>query len=120
MVIQTGIPLWKYHHVLDIARKLIITPLINDLQSRLNKMLQSPWAIQADDITKVYQTLGKDHPLRQAITNGLAPAWPKLYGKNKDKMYKLAWDKEIPEFWADLEARWAEMVEEGEEDSNKK
>lgn len=107
--------MFKYHHVLDIAKNLQITPLLHNLQRRIDSMIKSPWKIQSDDIDKVYNQakLNKDHPLRQNIVNALAPAWGKLYGKNKDRLYKLAWD--VPEFWADIEARWAEMEKESEE-----
>lgn len=103
-------PLFKYHHLLEIADKLKITPILENLGPRYNTMLSykknSKWNIQSEDVYRVYRELPAGHELRVAIVKGVALAWyhNDLGGTKRKEIEKITW--EVPELWADLNELW--------------
>lgn len=110
---QNRTPLYLYHHLAEIATKLHITPILDTSPGRYQYMLQTPSAFRNDDIQKVFTTLEKGHPLRVAIANGIADAWPTLYDHTKERINKIG--NRVLEFENDLFARWGEKKKEQEE-----
>ncbi|KAK5099063.1 hypothetical protein LTR70_001213 [Exophiala xenobiotica] len=106
---QTKTPLYLYYHLIEIAKKLRITHILDTIPGRYQYMLRSPPSFQSDDIKKVYKNLKQGHPLRVTIANGIADSWDTLFTKNKDRINALI--TEIPEFESDLYARWGQELD---------
>lgn len=110
-------PLFKYYHILEIAEKLKITPILDNLRPRYNAMLRyqkdSKWNIQSEDVYRVYRELPAGHILRLAIVKGVALAWyyNDLGGGKRKKIEEITW--EIPELWADLNELWVTFERDG-------
>lgn len=106
-------PLFEYHHILEIAENLNITPILDNLRPRYNTMLQyqknSKWNIQSEEIYRAYRELPIDHELRLGIVRGVALAWyyNNLGGEKRKRIEKITW--EIPELWADLNEVWESL-----------
>lgn len=100
-------PLTKYYGVLQIAKKLAITPLVDDLQYRFDTMIiyvPGSWNIDPADVRKVYEELKAGHELREKIADGIAKAWLRQDLRRKGtEIYRLTF--EFEEFWADLQQR---------------
>lgn len=106
---QTKTPLHLYYHLMDIAKMLRISPILDFIPGRYGYMLRSSPSFQSDDIKKVYKTLKQSHPLRITIANGIADSWDTLFTRNKDRINALITD--FPEFGSDLYVRWGQELD---------
>jgi len=107
--------LFKYYHVLEVANKLKVDALTDNLQRRYYIMTTydswgaSGWNIQADNIKKVYKYLAADHPLRAAIVDIIARAWHlKTFNWSTYKEIEK-FTFEVEEFWQDFQEQMAEI-----------
>lgn len=103
-------PLFKYHHVLEIAKMLGITPLIENISHRYEALTTyeggKSFKIDPADVKKVYEEgLGVDHALRKELVDIVAQAWKQNnFWKAKRNAFEAMWC-ENEAFRSDMEAR---------------
>jgi len=108
-------PAYSDWHILEIAEKLKIVPIIDQVQprlfDRLNHSNSKVFHVDTGDLRAAYKNLPAGHPFRgevvELVANGILKGW--IFGRLARAIWTI--EEEYPEFKSELLARKAILAQ---------